>query len=77
MPLEDLESGETLEGRGDSSRVEEPESGADLDREKAQADTGGLGSRKQNPRLPTGTEYGAHNPSKSKRSKKHLPLSYR
>ena len=46
MLLEDLGSGETLKQRDDSSRAEEPESGADLEREKAQPNTGGHGSRK-------------------------------
>ena len=66
MWMEDLQSGETLEEWGDSSRVEEPESGVDLKREKAQPNTGGHGSRKQNPRLPSGSEYGSHNPRTSK-----------
>ena len=65
MPLEYLGLGETLEERGHTSGVEEPESGADLEREKAQLDTSGHGSRKPNPRLPTGSEYGAHNPKRS------------
>ena len=44
MDLEDLGSGETPEEWVDFSRVEEPESGADLEREKAQPNTSGHGS---------------------------------
>ena len=66
MPLEDLGLGETPKERGDSSRVEEPESRADLEREKAQPDIGGHSSMKRNPKQPTGSEYGPHNPRKSK-----------
>ena len=61
MLLEDLGSGETLVEWCDSSSVEEPEPGADLEREKSQPNTGGHGSRKRNPRLPTGSECGPHN----------------
>ena len=52
MPLEDLGLGKTPKERGDSSKVEEPESGADLESEKAQPNAG--------------SEYGPHNPRRSK-----------
>ena len=61
MPLEDLGSGETPKELVDSFRAEEPESGADLEREIPQPNTGGHGRRKSNFRLPTGSEYGPHN----------------
>ena len=77
MTLENLGSGETPTEQGDSSRVKEPETGADLEKEKGQPDYGGHGSRKQNPRLLTGSEYGPHNPRRSKRSKKPPLLRYR
>ena len=64
MHLEDLESGETPKEWGDSSGVEEPEFGANLEREIPLPDIGGHSSRKPNPRLPTGSEYGPHNPSR-------------
>ena len=66
MPLDDLGLGKTPKERGDSFRVEKPESGADLEREIPQPDTGGHGSRKPNPRLPTGSKYGPHSPRRSK-----------
>ena len=50
MSLEDLGSGEASKEWGDSFRVEESESGADLEREKAQPDTGGHVSRKKQPK---------------------------
>ena len=49
MPLEDLGSGQTPEQWGDSFKVEESESGANLEKEKAQPNTGGHGSRNRNP----------------------------
>ena len=50
IPLGNLGSGEIPKERNDS-QVEEPESGADLESEIHQPDTGGHGSRKPNPTL--------------------------
>ena len=73
MPLENLGSDEEPKERVDS-RVEERESGADLEKEIPKPDTGGHRTRKPNPRLPPGSECGPHNPRRSKCSKKQPPL---
>ena len=61
---------------GDSFRVEEPEAGADLEKEKVHPDRDVHDSSKRNPRLPTGSEYGPHNHTRSKGCKKPPLLRY-
>ena len=76
LPLEDIRLGETPKKPGDA-RGEKPESRGDMESEIPQPDRGGHSSRKPIPKLPTGSEYGPHNPKRFKRSKKPPPLWYR
>ena len=72
MPQEYLDSGETPKELGDS-RVEEPEPRADLEGGVHLPDTGGHGSMKLNPRLPTRSEHEPHNSRRFKQFKRPPP----
>ena len=65
VPQENLGSGVTPKELGDS-RVKEPEPQSDLEGGVHHPDVGGHGSRKLNPTLPMGSEYGPHNPKRFK-----------